>query len=138
PQLGKLIIAGSISLFGNDAIGWRVTAIVFGIAAILLLYWLVRCAGGSSWLALGAAGLATFDNLWLVHSRIAVLDIYVVPFMLAGAGLYLRRRPVLAGAVVGIGCCVKEFAVYALLVIVLLELMRLAARVFEARRARER
>ncbi len=127
PQLGKVVIAGSIELFGDNAIGWRISAIVFGLAAILLLYWLVRCAGGSSWLALGTAALATFDNLWVVHSRIAVLDIYVVPFMLAGAGLYLKRRPVLAGLVIGVGCCIKEFAVYAVLVLLLLELMRLVA-----------
>jgi 4-amino-4-deoxy-L-arabinose transferase-like glycosyltransferase len=127
PQLGKVIIAGGISLFGDNAIGWRITALVFGLAAILLLYWLVRCAGGSSWLALGAASLASFDNLWVVHSRIAVLDIFVVPFMLAGAAFYLRRRPVVAGALIGIGSCVKEFAAYTLLVVVLFELMRIAS-----------
>jgi 4-amino-4-deoxy-L-arabinose transferase-like glycosyltransferase len=124
PQLGKIVIAGSISLFGDNAIGWRITAVLFGAAAILLMYWLVRCAGGGPWLALGAASLASVDNLWMVHSRIAVLDIYVLPFMLAGAGFYLRRRPVLAGLLIGVGCCVKEFGVYAVLILLLLELMR--------------
>jgi 4-amino-4-deoxy-L-arabinose transferase-like glycosyltransferase len=124
PQLGKIVIAAGIGVFGDNTIGWRITAVVFGAAAILLLYWLVRCAGGGQWLALGAASLASVDNLWMVHSRIAVLDIYVLPFMLAGAGFYLRRRPVIAGLLIGIGCCVKEFGVYALLVLLLLELMR--------------
>ena len=127
PQLGKVVIAGAIDLFGDNAIGWRISAVLFGLASILLLYWLVRCAGGSSWLALGAASLASFDNLWVVHSRIAVLDIYAVPFMLAGVAFYLRRHPLVAGLLIGIGCCVKEFAAYALFVIALFELMRIAA-----------
>jgi 4-amino-4-deoxy-L-arabinose transferase-like glycosyltransferase len=127
PQLGKLTIAGSIEIFGDNAIGWRISAVAFGLAAILLLYWLVRCAGGSSWLALSAACLASFDNLWLVHSRIAVLDIYAVPFMLAATALYLRRHPLWAGLLIGIGCCMKEFAAYTVLVLLLIELMRTAA-----------
>jgi 4-amino-4-deoxy-L-arabinose transferase-like glycosyltransferase len=133
PQLGKLIIAASIRVFGDSAVGWRITAVVFGVAAILLLYWLVRCAGGGSWLALGAAALGTFDNLWVVHARIAVLDIYTVPFMLAGVGLYLRRRPLLAGLVIGVGSCVKEFTAYMLLVLLLIELMRGAAVIWRRR-----
>jgi 4-amino-4-deoxy-L-arabinose transferase-like glycosyltransferase len=133
-QVAKLIIAASIDVFGDNTVGWRLTAVVFGAAAILLLYWLVRCAGGSQWLALGAAGLASFDNLWVVHSRIAVLDIYVVPFMLAGIAFYLRRRPIVAGCLLGIGCCVKEFAVYGVFIIVLLELMQ-GLRRFAARRS---
>jgi 4-amino-4-deoxy-L-arabinose transferase-like glycosyltransferase len=135
PQLGKLIIAGGISLFGDNAIGWRITAVLFGAASILLLYWLVRCAGGGQWLALGAASLSSFENLWLVHSRIAVLDIYSVPFMLAAAAFYLRRRPVISGALIGIGCCVKEFAAYTVLLLILFELMRVVSSAVAERRA---
>jgi dolichyl-phosphate-mannose-protein mannosyltransferase len=132
PQLGKLIIAGGIAVFGDTAAGWRISAVIFGAAAILLVYWLVRCAGGGPWLALGAAALASADNLWIVSSRIAVLDVYVLPFMLAGVALYLRRRPLLAGAVIGAGGCVKEFSAFAVLVILCLEGMR----ALRARRAR--
>jgi 4-amino-4-deoxy-L-arabinose transferase-like glycosyltransferase len=134
PQLGKIIIAAGIVAFGDNTIGWRITAVLFGAAAILLLYWLVRCAGGGAWLALAAASLASVDNLWVVHSRIAVLDIYVVPFMLAGVALYLRRRPIVAGVLIGVGCCVKEFAAYAVFVLLLFELLRALRRLW-ARRA---
>jgi hypothetical protein len=134
PQLGKIVIAAGISVFGDNTSGWRITAVLFGAAAILLMYWLVRCAGGSAWLALGAAGLASADNLWLVHSRIAVLDIYVVPFMLAGAAFYLRRRPIVAGVLIGIGCCFKEFGAYAVLTLLLFELMRALRRIWAKHR----
>jgi hypothetical protein len=56
-----------------------------------------------------------------------VLDIFVVPFMLGGVGLYLRRRPFLGAVLIGVGCCVKEFAVYAVIIVLLLELMRAIA-----------
>jgi 4-amino-4-deoxy-L-arabinose transferase-like glycosyltransferase len=124
PQLAKAMIALGIRAFGDNPIAWRSTAVVFGVASILLLYWLVRCAGGGTGVALGAAAIASIENLWLVSSRIAVLDIYSMPFMLAGVAFYLRRQPVIAGLVIGVGICVKSFTAYALLVIVLLELLR--------------
>ncbi|MGH2871854.1 MAG: glycosyltransferase family 39 protein, partial [Solirubrobacteraceae bacterium] len=123
PQLGKLLIAGGIELLGNNASGWRVGSVVFGVLSLALLWWLVVSAGGSAWLGLGAAALGAAGNLWLVHARIAVLDVYVVPFMLAAVAFHLRGRPAIAGAMVGIGCCVKEFALYALFVILALELL---------------
>ncbi len=124
PQLGKMIIAGGMVLLGDNAVGWRIMALLFGVISIPLLYWLVRSAGGGAWLAVLAALLAAADNLWIVHSRIAVLDIFVVPFMLAGVTLYLHKRPFVGAAVIGVGCCIKEFAVYAVIVLLLLELMR--------------
>jgi 4-amino-4-deoxy-L-arabinose transferase-like glycosyltransferase len=141
PQLGKMLIAGGMVVFGDNAVGWRITAVIFGALSILLLYWLVRSAGGGPWLAVLAALLAASENLWIVSSRIAVLDIFVVPFMLAGLALYLRRSAVVGAVVIGVGCCVKEFAVYAVIVVILLELMRALAadrsvRAFARRMAR--
>jgi predicted membrane-bound dolichyl-phosphate-mannose-protein mannosyltransferase len=64
------------------------------------------------------------DNLLLVHSRIGTLDIYATAAMIWAAVLYLRSRPILAGAVVGVGACAKEVAPYVLLVLAVLELLR--------------
>ncbi|HET9050735.1 MAG TPA: phospholipid carrier-dependent glycosyltransferase [Candidatus Dormibacteraeota bacterium] len=130
PQLGKVVIAAGIRVLGDNPWGWRITAVLFGTASLLLLYWLVRCLGGSSWLALGTTSIAAIENLWLVSGRIAVLDMYVVPFMLAGAAFYLRRQPVVAGILLGVGACIKEFGVYALLALLLLEALRLVRWVF--------
>ena len=127
PQLAKLLIAASIEIGGDTPIAWRISAVLFSLAALLALNWLVRSAGGGPWLALGATAIASFENLWLVSGRIAVLDIYCVPFMLAAAGFYLRRRPVVAGVLLGIGACLKEVALFGVLVLLVLEAMRVIA-----------
>ena len=67
PQLAKLVMAGSIELFGDGPFAWRLGSIVLGSVAILGMYVLVRAAGGGPWLGLGAATLMAVDNLLLVH-----------------------------------------------------------------------
>ena len=124
PQLAKLIIAGTIKLFGDNPWGWRIGSVIFGMIALIAIYALVRAAGGSGWLAAGAAAIAATDNLLLVHSRIGTLDIYALAMMLISATLYLRRHPIAAGIALGIGMCMKEVAIYLFAVFVLFELCR--------------
>jgi dolichyl-phosphate-mannose--protein O-mannosyl transferase len=124
PQLVKLIIAGSIELFGDGPLAWRLGSIVFGTLAILGMFALVCAAGGGRWLALGASALMACDNLMLVQGRIGTLDVYVLAAMVWGVALYLRGRPLAAGITLGVGACMKLVAPYALLVLGLLELGR--------------
>jgi predicted membrane-bound dolichyl-phosphate-mannose-protein mannosyltransferase len=84
----------------------------------------VRWAGGSRWLALGAATLMAFDNLMIVQGRIGTLDIYVVTAMVWSVALYLRGRPLLAGLAAGIGACMKLFALDVVFVLLIYELLR--------------
>jgi predicted membrane-bound dolichyl-phosphate-mannose-protein mannosyltransferase len=124
PQLAKLIIAGAIKVFGDGPLAWRLPSVLLGTVAILGMFALVRAAGGGPWLGLGAAALMACDNLLLVHGRIATLDIYAVTAMIWGAALYLRRRPVWAGVVIGLGTSAKEVAPYVLFALAVLELLR--------------
>jgi predicted membrane-bound dolichyl-phosphate-mannose-protein mannosyltransferase len=124
PQLAKLIIAGSIELFGDGPFAWRLGSLVFGTLAILGMYALARSAGAGRWLALGTAALMATDNLLLVHGRIGTLDVYVLAAMLWAAVLYLRGRPLVAGTVIGVGACFKLVAPYLLLGLLILELLR--------------
>jgi dolichyl-phosphate-mannose-protein mannosyltransferase len=124
PQLAKLIMAGSIELFGDGPFAWRIGSVVIGTLAILGMYALARAAGADAWVAVGAGALMALDNLQLVHARIATLDVYALAAMVWGAALYLRRRPVLAGVVIGVGACAKEVAPYALVALALLEVLR--------------
>jgi predicted membrane-bound dolichyl-phosphate-mannose-protein mannosyltransferase len=124
PQLAKVIIAGAIELFGDGPVAWRLPSILLGSLAIIGMFALVRAAGGRPWVAVGAAALLAADNLLLVHSRIATLDIYAVTAMIWAAVLYLRGHPLAAGAVIGVGTTAKEVTPYLLLALLLLELLR--------------
>ncbi len=126
PQLAKMVMAGGIELFGDDAWGWRLGSVLFSLVAMGALYALVTGAGGSRWLAVGTVGVMALDNLALVHGRIATLDIYVLAMMLVAGALYVRRHPVLAGIALGIGACMKVIAAYLLVALVLYELARFA------------
>ncbi len=125
PQLAKLLIAGSIKLFGDDPKGWRLPSVLFSLIALAAIYGLVVSLGGSGWLAVGATAVMALDNLMLVHGRIATLDIFGVAMMLIAAILYVRRWPLLAGVALGIGGLMKETSLYVVAVFVLYEAMRL-------------
>ena len=118
------MIAGSIELFGDGPFAWRLGSLVFGTLAIVGMFALVRSAGGGPWTALGAAGLMAADNLLIVHGRIGTLDIYALAPMLWAGVLYLRGRPLLAGALVGVAACMKLVGVYVVFVLMLLEALR--------------
>jgi dolichyl-phosphate-mannose-protein mannosyltransferase len=137
PQLAKLMIAGSIELLGDGPLAWRLTSLLLGSLAIIGMYALARAAGGNEWVALGGAALMAADNLLLVHGRIGTLDVPVLGAMIWAAVLYVRGRPVLAGALLGVGACIKLVAPYLLLSLLLLELLRIPAgqRAGSARRA---
>ena len=123
PQLAKLVIAGSIELFGDGPLAWRLGSLLLGSVAILGIFALTRAAGGSDWLGLGAAALMAADNLQIVHGRVGTLDVYALAAMVWGAVLYLRRRPLLAGAVIGVGACCKLVAPYVLVALALYEVL---------------
>lgn len=128
PQLAKLIMAGSIEALGDGPWAWRLGSLIFGTLAILGMFALVRAAGGSPWLALGAAALMASDNLMLVDGRIGTLDIYVVTAMIWAVALYLRGHPLWAGLVAGVGACMKLFALDVVPVLLLYEILELRAR----------
>ena len=117
PPLGKVLIAGSMLVFGDGPLGWRLPSILAALIAIAAVYLIVRAAGETNALALGVAGFVAFDNLTFVHGRIATLDMLALAPILVAAWLALRERWLLAGALLGLGVLVKLSAVYGLLAI---------------------
>src|SRR2546421_4120398 len=75
PQLAKLVIAGSIELFGDGPFAWRLGSLVFGTLAILGMFTLARAAGLGPWGALGASALMAAAKLMIVHRGNRRLDI---------------------------------------------------------------
>ncbi|HEY6566861.1 MAG TPA: phospholipid carrier-dependent glycosyltransferase [Actinomycetota bacterium] len=98
PPMGKWIIAllGEGPL-GLRSIGWRFPSALFGIAGVLLVYLIAielwRSIGWASF----AAGMLALDGLHIVQSRIAMLDIFLSTFVLAGVLFLVRDRKGMGG-----------------------------------------
>ena len=120
PPLGKMLMALSMAIFGDNGIGWRVPSLIAGMTALGALFLIVRAAGETAWLAVLAVGLLAFDNLTFVHGRIGTLDMMVLAPMLIGAWLALRHRWALAGLAMGVAILVKLTALYGLLALLLM------------------
>jgi dolichyl-phosphate-mannose-protein mannosyltransferase len=84
PPLGKWLLAAGIKIFGYDSFGWRFAAGIAGVVAIALLYVLARRLLRSTVAASLTTILLAVDLLHFVQSRIAMLDVFVPLFGLAG------------------------------------------------------
>lgn len=96
PPLGEILIASGIAVFGYEAFGWRVASLVAGILTIALLYLMGRRLFGTTLGASIAAGLLAFDFLHFVHSRIAMLDVFLALFATAVLTFAVLDRDVIA------------------------------------------
>ena len=86
PPLDKLVITLGIVLFGDHPWSWRIGNAVLGIALVAITYLLGRRMFHSRLAAALAAAFVAGDGLFIVDSRIAVIDICYVTF---GALAYL-------------------------------------------------
>ncbi len=80
PPLAKLLIALGIWLFGDHPFAWRMSNAMLGTALVGVTYLLGRRMLHSRLAAVLAAAFVLGDGMFLVNSRIAVLDIVYVTF----------------------------------------------------------
>ena len=138
PPLGKALIAGSIALFGDGGIGWRIPSVIAAMISLVAVYAIVRASGETAWLGTLAVGLLAFDNLSFVHGRIGTLDMMSLAPILVAAWLALRGHWAMAGAACAVGTLVKLtaiFGVMAILAAFALDLVRSHRRTREYRLA---
>jgi len=90
PPVGKWLIASGIQLFGDNEFGWRFATAIIGTLLILLFARLVHVLFYSPLLTAIAAFLMACDGLVLVHSRTALLDLFLTFFVLLA--LYLWHQ----------------------------------------------
>ena len=102
PPLGKIMIAAGEWLFGLTPFGWRFSVAVVGSLAILMTARIARRMTRSTLLGCVAGLLLSLDGLELALSRTAILDIFVMFWVLAAFGLIVidrdRTRSCLAAA----------------------------------------
>jgi dolichyl-phosphate-mannose-protein mannosyltransferase len=110
PPLGKLIIAGSIKLLGDNPIGWRTSSIIFGTVGIVLFYFICRRLGMSVRAANFATFLFAFENFTFLMASIAMLDVFFLTLTLAFFLLYLNREYIFSGVFIGLAALAKLYA----------------------------
>lgn len=92
PPLGKWLIGLGEKLWGFDTFGWRFSAAVFGTLTVLLVVRIGRRMTGSTLLGALAGLLLALDGLHFVQSRIAMLDVFLVFFVVAAFGALVVDR----------------------------------------------
>ncbi|HEU5034716.1 MAG TPA: phospholipid carrier-dependent glycosyltransferase [Mycobacteriales bacterium] len=92
PPLGKWMIAVGEGIFGNNPLGWRFSSAVIGSLAILMIARIARRLFRSTLLGCVAAILLMFDGLEFVQSRVSMLDIFLMFWILAAFGCLLLDR----------------------------------------------
>ena len=117
PPVGKWLIASGIKLFGDNEFGWRFASAVFGTLLILLFARLVHVLFYSPLLTALGAALMALDGLLLVHSRTALLDLFLTFFTVLGVLLWHRNRHIWAGIAFGLAIGCKWSAIYFVAVI---------------------
>ncbi|GAA3442343.1 dolichyl-phosphate-mannose--protein mannosyltransferase [Planomonospora venezuelensis] len=151
PPLGKWLIAAGEQLFGMNPFGWRFAAAAAGVLSILILARTARRMTRSTLLGCLAGLLLALDGLHFVLSRTALLDVFLMLFVLAGfaclvvdrdrmrAGLadwygssplsergpWLGMRPwrIAAGTMLGAACAVKWSGVFFLVAFAVMSLV---------------
>jgi dolichyl-phosphate-mannose-protein mannosyltransferase len=118
PPLAKLFMVGGMYIFGDNPWGWRMPSVIVGTLGLVFFYLTCRNFKMSRRAAsLGAFILGT-ENLYFVHSGIAMLDIYTVSFTLLAFWLYSRRSYPVAGVAVALAALTKFNGVFAIFAII--------------------
>jgi dolichyl-phosphate-mannose-protein mannosyltransferase len=90
PPLAKELIALSIGGFGDNPLGWRYSAALFGALAIVAIYACALALFEAEGPAIAAALLTFFNQMVFVQSRIAMLDIFALTFGLFGTAAFIH------------------------------------------------
>jgi dolichyl-phosphate-mannose--protein O-mannosyl transferase len=125
PPVGKWLIASGIKLFGDSEFGWRVATAIFGTLLILLFARFVHILFYSPLLTAIAAFLMACDGMALVHSRTALLDLFLTFFVLLAVYFWHRERHWFASIAIGLALGTKWSALYFLAAFVFVSLYKI-------------
>ena len=112
PPVGKWCIALGIKIFGDNEFGWRIMAAIAGTLIILIAARLAHELFYSPFLTAITAALLACDGLLLVHSRTALLDLFLTLFILVAAYFWFRQQFWYASLFFGLALATKWSALY--------------------------
>jgi len=108
-----------IYVFTDNAFGWRFFSIIFGTLGVIVFYFICRKLKFSLRAALIATFLFAFEDMTFMHSSLALLDIFMVTFMLVAIYLYLTENYLLTGVFVALSAQCKLVGVLILIAMAL-------------------
>jgi dolichyl-phosphate-mannose-protein mannosyltransferase len=104
---GGTVVAGHsenepITVYTDNAFGWRFFSIVFGTLGIIIFYFICRSLKLSRKTTLIATFLFATEDMTFLHSGLALLDVYMVTFLLAAVLMYLNGSYLLSAVFVAL------------------------------------
>lgn len=120
PPLGKELLALGIALFGDQPLGWRIMPALFGTLGLFAGMRAMWFASGSRFATIACGVLLATSPHLFVHARIAMLDGFMVGFMLTALWMAAaavrepetaRWRLALAGLALGFAMASKWNAI---------------------------
>lgn len=127
PPLGPALISIGVTLGGEEPWAWRIVPALAGVGVVAFTGLAALRLGLGAAGAIGAMLLVAFDGLSITMSRIAMLDVLVALFVVAGFWAMLRavaeppdsdrwaRRLSVAGGLFGLATAVKWSGAFAVL-----------------------
>jgi len=125
PPVGKWCISLGIKIFGDNEFGWRIMAAIAGTLIILIAARLAHELFFSPFLTAITAALLAFDGLLLVHSRTALLDLFLTLFILIAIYFWFREQNWHASIFFGLALATKWSALYFIFLFAVVSLYRL-------------
>ena len=120
PPLAKQLMTLGLYVFGDDPIGWRFSSTLFGAVTLVAIHGAAETLFRSRKAATLCFVISFLDQLIYVQSRIAMLDTFMMAFLMLGFWAALRAaygrtvvawKPLaLAGASMGLAICSKWFS----------------------------
>lgn len=124
---------------GFNTFGWRIAACIFGTLCVPMMYLLARRMWPRRLFAIAAATLVCFDGMFFMQSRIGMIDIFPIFFILLAYFLFfvhIQSRTfnssmlslVALGVVLGVGIASKWIVLAAMASIVFFLVLRIVLR----------
>lgn len=90
PPLGKELTAVGILIFGDKSFSWRILQALFGALGTVFIFFLAKELFISNRAGIFASFLYTFESFIFVMSRIAMVDIFLLNFVLLASLFFVK------------------------------------------------
>lgn len=94
PLFAKSMIAAGIALFGDNAVGWRVSSVLAGALTVAGIWQLSWALFGHARIASYAALFAMLNGMLFIHARLGMLDAWMGALLMWGLAVLIQARRV--------------------------------------------